>query len=139
MRQHSDTPTIRFEYSLGHHRSGRLDRVDQNSLHDFAVQHGVDIQRHMLDIAVTVFEDGVSKYKTDVRRTLFHTNERERVLLADGRWHAFNEDYLQYLRDSIAEIPVTYASNLDYSEEQYGRFIDDMVARIPSCYWYSCW
>lgn len=63
-------------------------------------------------------------FTTAIEKIIFYTNEASNSLLSDGSWYIYNEDYLQYLNDSIAEIPVEYDENLNYSKVSHEQFLN---------------
>ncbi|MNF84104.1 hypothetical protein D3C84_664490 [compost metagenome] len=113
------------EYELRHkHRSLRCDRVTLESVKAFIEENEFNTVEDILDIRVAVYEDGRSVYQTNIEKLIFYTNETSHALLADGSWYIFNEDYLQYLRDSISEIPIEFEPGYDYSKSRYNEFLE---------------
>ena len=49
-------------------------------------------------------------------------DESERCLLVQGEWYEFNDDYLEYLKNSLSEIPVFYDSRFDLNQSQLDKF-----------------
>ena len=53
---------------------------------------------------------------TDVmKRLIDFTDDDKRCLLLKGEWYSFNDDYVQYIQDSIAELEVIYDPKYDFS------------------------
>ena len=54
----------------------------------------------------------------------FYINPNQGQLpLSKGKWYRYNDDYLEYLRDLIAEIPTEYHPEYDFSTEIHNRYI----------------
>ena len=51
-----------------------------------------------------------------------------RCVLSKGLWYEYNEDYISYLHESLAEIDVEYHPEYDYSIDCWKRYIERMVA-----------
>lgn len=59
-----------------------------------------------------------------VKNLIDYTDDNKNCLLSKGIWYKYNEDYLNYLRDSIAEIPVEYHPEFDFSSIVHDDFIE---------------
>ena len=103
----------------------RVDNISQESLSEFIKQNCIDIRTALPDIKVIVYEDGISKFSTVIYKLIFYTNEEKKALLMDGVWYFYNDDYLQYLNDSLAEIPVFYERAFDYSKKLHMAFLKE--------------
>ena len=52
-----------------------------------------------------------------MKKLVDFTDDEKRCLLLKGEWYSFNDDYVQYLQDSIAELDVIYDSRFDFSNK----------------------
>lgn len=41
-----------------------------------------------------------------------------------GEWYSFNDDYVQYLQDSIAELEVIYDPKYDFSNKKLSDYVN---------------
>lgn len=101
----------------------KYDGVNHTTVKSFIEEFGLSERDDLLDIKIVVWIDGKSMYTTAIEKLIFYTNEGSNSLLSDGSWYIYNEDYLQYLNDSIAEIPIEYDENLNYSKASHEQFL----------------
>lgn len=101
----------------------KYDGVNHTTVKSFIEEFGLSERDDLLDIKIIVWVDGKSMYTTAIEKLIFYTNEESNSLLSDGSWYIYNEDYLQYLNDSIAEIPIEYDENLNYSKVNHEQFL----------------
>ena len=80
----------------------------------------------MLNISVVSLYNGSPVVTNQIRNLIDYIDDEERCLLSKGIWYKFNNDYLSYLRDSIAEIPVEWneSENVFAVFEEYGCVVD---------------
>lgn len=60
----------------------------------------------VLSIRVVHEEEGRPKYSKSIKEALDFIVDRERVLLTNGRWVRFNQDYLEFLDEFLATVEV---------------------------------
>lgn len=78
----------------------------------------------ILDIKVVSLYNGQPVVTNLVKNLIDYTDDNKNCLLSKGIWYKYNEDYLNYLRDSIAEIPVEYHPEFDFSSIVHDDFIE---------------
>ena len=89
----------------------------------FCNENGWDYNHTLLEIAVISLYNGHPVVTKKVRDLIDYTDDVEKCLLSKGIWYQYNDDYLSYLRDSIAEIPVKYNPDFDFSNADHDNFI----------------
>ncbi|RTE02753.1 DUF6119 family protein [Paenibacillus whitsoniae] len=115
------------EYEYRHkYKQAKCDKVTLETVENFMREHEFSINNDLLDIRVAVFEDGRSIYSTTIEKLIYYTHEQAHALLADGSWYIYNEDYLQYLKDSVAEISAEYEAQYDYSQTAHNEFLEQI-------------
>ncbi len=76
--------------------------------------------------------------KTDkLYNMIDYTDDEMRCILSKGKWYFYNDDYLEYLEDSLAEIDVIYKPEYDYNTDLHERFILDKYEAEKDEYGYS--
>ncbi|MBO1679956.1 DUF6119 family protein [Bittarella massiliensis (ex Durand et al. 2017)] len=90
----------------------------------FCDESGWDYSRTLLNISVISLYNGHPVVTKKVRDLIDYTDDGQKCLLSKGTWYQYNDDYLSYLRDSIAEIEVKYNPAFDFSREQHDNFIN---------------
>lgn len=94
----------------------------------FCRQNNWNYGEVLLDIYVIRRYNGDPVSTNKIRELIDYTNDEEKCLLSKGVWYKYNEDYLRYLQDSIAEIPVEYHPEYDFTEEIYSQYIEQKYA-----------
>ena len=116
----SENYDYRYEYDGN---SKDVDVLSVDSLSDFMTEYEIP-RTDILNVGIVLCEDSDEKFRTEIENVVFYTNDHEKTLLMDGEWYLYNEDFLDYLSDSISEIPVSFDAQLDYSKNAHDVFID---------------
>lgn len=90
----------------------------------FCEENNWNFSASLLDITVISLYNGFSVETKRVKDLIDYTNDQERCLLSKGVWYQYNEDYLSYLQNSIAEITVEYHPEFDFTSIVHDQFID---------------
>ena len=99
----------------------------------FSFMEEFEIPRsEILNISVAVCEDEVEKYRTEIENLVFYTNDDKKALLMDDEWYLYNADFLEYLFDSISEIPVRYEPTYNYSKQAHNQFVEDKYNQLKN-------
>lgn len=112
-----------FELSFGRYKK-TIDNLTQGEIKVFCKENSIDYVNEVLNIQVIRIKDGSSVSTNKVRDLVDYTDDTERCLLSKGKWYRFNDDYLDYLRDSLCEIDIEYHSEYDFTKKIYSDFID---------------
>ncbi|HVV10544.1 DUF6119 family protein [Amycolatopsis sp.] len=89
-----------------------LDNLSIKDLKDYIKSNKIH-KKDILRIKVLHEQDGRPRFTEDVKNTLDYIADEERVLLSNGRWMRFNQDYLEFLNEYISGITV------EDTEEQF--------------------
>jgi hypothetical protein len=95
-----------------------------NEIETFCRDNNLNISDILLDISIISLKDGVSVRTDKIKNLIDYTNDNEKCVLSKGNWYKYNDDYIQYLKDSIQEIDVVYDSKFDFTKKQYLDFIN---------------
>lgn len=112
-----------YRYEFGDY-SKDADVLSIDSLSEFVAEYEIP-QTEILNISVAVCEDDVEKYRTEIETLAFYTNDDKKALLMDGEWYLYNEDFLEYLFDSIRDIPIQHEPTFNYSAQAHIQFINE--------------
>lgn len=113
------------EFILSYHgQKKEVSSLSDEELKLFCSENNWDYAESLLDITVISQYNGSPIVTKKVRDLIDYTDDREKCLLSKGVWYRYNEDYLSYLRDSIAEIATEYHQEYDFTKESYEEFID---------------
>lgn len=90
----------------------------------FCQEYNLNFEDVVLNIKVqSLYEGNVISYAF-VRDLIDFTDDEERCLLSKGIWYQYNDDYLNYLSDSIAEIRAEYHPSYDFTSQKHMDFIE---------------
>lgn len=93
------------EFILSYHGQRKeVSSLSNEELELFCSENNWDYNQALLDITVISQYNGFPVATKKVKDLIDYTDDREKCLLSKGVWYQYNEDYLSYLRDSIAEI-----------------------------------
>ena len=97
--------------------------LSNDELRTFCDENDFDFGETVLDIMVCSLIDGNPVGHSLVRDLIDYTDDEERCLLSKGIWHQYNDDYLNYLRDSINEIKAEYHPEYDFNDTIHNNFV----------------
>ena len=97
-----------------------LDGFDINDLRMFIEKNKL-IGEDIFKIFIGKEIEGKRK-KYEIKKILDYTDEEERYTLLNGEWYSYNNDYIDYLNDSLSEIPVIYNPEYDFSKKRHETF-----------------
>ena len=116
----SENYEYRYEYE-GYIKD--IDILCIDSLSEFMTEFEIP-HTEILNISVVVCEDEDEKFRTEIENLVFYTDDEKRALLMDGEWYLYNEDFLEYLSDSINEIAVLFEPIYNYSAQAHNQYIE---------------
>ena len=90
----------------------------------FCEEFNITASAKRLSIKVCFIVDGQQRNCTDLLSILDFMDESERCLLVQGVWYEFNDDYLNYLKKSLSEIPVLYKPEFDLAQSKINAFCE---------------
>lgn len=127
----------RYELKFNRQKTSELESVDIYTLKTFINDNSIN-DDEILDIRVKIIQDDARPYSKTLKQSLDFTLDDERVMLADGEWKEFNEDYLTQLHtyiDSVITIDTTLENDLkeistdeptfNLNAKQYGYTVAD--------------
>lgn len=89
---------------LSHGRRKReLESLSMRELKQFIADEGIG-RESILDIKVTRKPEDAPQYRLPLKDTLDFIADDDRVVLSQGRWMRFNQDYLDFLDEFIRDI-----------------------------------
>lgn len=105
-------------------RQKMIEMLTQEELQKFAEEKQFILNDIILDLKVVSFQNGDSVRTDKIKDLIDYTDDEERCLLSKGQWFKFNDDYLNYLADSINEIEVIYDPEYDFYKSEHKKFIE---------------
>lgn len=104
--------------------SEEISHLSIEELKRFSQKYKFNLNEKILEIKVVKYVDGKPVITERIKDLIDYTNDEKRCILIKGQWYYFNEDYLEYLVDSINEIDVVYNKKYDLRKSNQREFWD---------------
>ncbi len=118
---HNDSTFI-LKYKKG--KEEEIDELSKDNVIRFINTNQLQIKKDFLDIKVVSKRNGEPVCTEIMKKLIDYTDDDKRSLLLKGEWYSFNDDYIQYLQDSIFEIPVVYNPMYDFSDSKLKDYVN---------------
>lgn len=116
-----------YEYELRYERiSHQTDTLSTESILQFMDENSITPRAEMLKVKIVLLKDGKSVSTRNVHDYLDYVNDNTRCLLLQGKWYRFNDDFINYLQDSINEIKTYHVAEYNLLENEYLMYIDNL-------------
>lgn len=110
----SDNASFRFKLSGSDIESEIYDELSIENLKNFVENNGIDLQRNLNSIQVKFLREEGRNFSKPLKSILqFITPNRETLI--DGKWHKFNQSYINLLNEKVKKITLNYQPTLNYS------------------------
>lgn len=114
-----------------------VQELTKESILEFISENKLSIRKVFLNIKVVSKRNG-DPVRTDIMKCLIdYTDDEQRCLLLKGEWYSFNDDYVQYLKDSIAELDVAYNAEYDFSDNKLLEYVEKKYQEEKDCLEYA--
>ena len=94
-----------FKLSCGRGPTVELDELSMRELKGYITDNHI-ARQDVLKVKVTHLSASRPKYSQSIKQSVDFIADQERVILTNGRWMRFNQDYLEFLDDSLKSIAV---------------------------------
>lgn len=112
---HNDTTFI-LKYK---DKSKEYQELTKGNIEDFIKNiKKFDYRNDFLNIKVISNRNGEYVRTDFMKRLIDYTDDEKKCLLIKGEWFEYNDDYISYLKDSIAEIDVIYNPEYDFGKKE---------------------
>lgn len=98
--------------------------LTKENILQFLDENNLNIRNNFLNIKVVSNRNGEPVCTDIMKKLVDFTDDEKRCLLLKGEWYSFNDDYVQYLQDSIAELDVVYDSRFDFSNIKLLEYVE---------------
>lgn len=102
----------------------QIDELTKENIVEFIAENNLKIKEDFLRIKVISNKNGEPVCTEEMKNLIDYTDDGRRCLLLKGEWYLFNDDYVQYLQDSIAEIEVLYNPQYDFSDKKWEEYVE---------------
>lgn len=97
------------------------------AIKEFCDEYNLSFSAALLDIKVVSLKDGNEVRTNTIHNLIDYTSETDKCVLAKGKWYICNDDYINYLSDSIAEIDVEYNPKYDFSRQRWENYVEQKI------------
>lgn len=112
-------------FSLKYGRQSKtISELSKENILQFMEENHLSIKDDFLNIKVVSNKNDAPVCTEVMKRLLDYTDDEKRCLLLKGDWFSFNDDYVQYLQDSISELNVIYNPQYDFSNEKLKEYVE---------------
>lgn len=116
-----------YTFKYKHKKKENIPSLDVNNIKLFCNEMGLDYASVVLDITVESFNENKNVVSNKIIDIIDYTDDEEKCILSKGIWYQYNDDYLRYLHNSIAEIDVKYNKQYDFSSRLQNNFIESKM------------
>ena len=112
-------------FTLKHGRKHKnIEELTKENILQFMDENDLNIKNDFWNLKVVSNKNGEPVCTDIMKRLIDFTDDDRRCLLLKGEWYSFNDDYVQYLQDSIAELEVIYNPQFDFSNEKLSDYVE---------------
>jgi len=102
----------------------QISELSKENIEQFMDESKLSIKDDFLKIKVISNKNGEPVCTELMKNLIDYTDDEKRCLLLRGEWYQFNDDYIQYLQDSISEIEVVYDEKYDFSDKKLVEYVE---------------
>lgn len=81
-------------------------------------------------ISILRYRDGSRIATRKLLEMIEYTNDEEKCIFFNNKWYMFNSDYLDYLNESISQIPTKYFEEYDFNNDQHSQYINSIYKEV---------
>lgn len=105
-------------------KNKNVQQLTKENILEFISENGLNLKNDFLDIKVVSNKDG-NPVRTDaMKRLIDFTDDEKKCLLLKGEWYYYNDDYIEYLSDSIDQLDVIYEPQYDFGKQKLIEYQD---------------
>lgn len=112
-------------FTLKHNSDKKhIDELTKENIVQFLEERNLKVKQDFLKIKIISNKNGEPVCTEVMKNLIDYTDDEKRCLLLKGEWYLFNDDYVEYLQDSISEIEVVYDPKYDFSDDKLAEYVD---------------
>ncbi len=110
----TDNTTFKFKLKGTNNESEIFDELSIENLKLFIDNHNINLFQNINNIQVTFIREEGRNFSRQLKMILqFITDQRETLI--DGKWHKFNQSYIDLLNEKVKKINLNHNPDLDYN------------------------
>ncbi|MCL2354313.1 MAG: TIGR04141 family sporadically distributed protein [Oscillospiraceae bacterium] len=90
---------------------------------DFIESNQIDIN-NILNVEIVSYQDDSFSGKRTIKELVDYTNDKEEAVLFNGFWYEYNDDYVQYLTDSLEELQAVHNEAYNFLDKDYNEYVN---------------
>lgn len=95
------------------------------ALRSFIQQHNINLAESINEIKIKVSDDDGKGYVKPLKYFLDYVDD-DRHFLLDGKWHIFNQNYIEFLQRQINERVALETPGVDFSNGSYTQWLNSL-------------
>lgn len=119
----------KYKFSHRGNESESLEDLSIEALREFVTKHSIP-KDEVMAIKVIVEKEDSKGYTKQIKDSLDYIVDGHNVILSQGRWMEFNEDYVTQLNEYIDEVEIepTEETLVEIEKVEEGKFNENMVS-----------
>lgn len=110
----TDNTTFKFKLKGTNTESEILNELSIENLKLFIDDQNINLSQNINNLQVTFIREEGRNFSKQIKMILqFITDQRETLI--DGKWHKFNQSYIDLLNEKVKKISLNHNINLDYN------------------------
>ncbi len=109
----TDNALFQFKLKRTNIESEIYSDLSIENLKEFILDNHIDLHQNLNDIQVKFLREEGRNFTKTVKTILQYITE-EREALIDGKWHKFNQSYINLLNDKVKKITLNYDPSMNY-------------------------
>lgn len=119
-----------FELKYDRKKHKMVEQLTKENLLQFLEENNLSLKNDFLNIKVISYRDGNPVCTDIIKRLIDYTDDEEKCILLKGEWYYFNDDYIEYLEESINELDVIYDEKYDFGNVKLEEYQNQMVKKL---------
>jgi uncharacterized protein (TIGR04141 family) len=111
----SDNANFKFKLRGSATESELYEELSIENLKDFIDSKAINIDKSLNNIQVKILREEGRNFSRPIKTVLQYITQ-DRETLIDGKWHKFNQSYIDILNEKVKKIKLNHHSEYDYKE-----------------------
>lgn len=94
-----------FALKCGHYKAKLLEQLTMKDVKEYIAERGIPREK-LLHLKVVHYREDAPDLTQSIKEAVDFIWDEDRVVLSSGKWLVFNQDYLDYLNESVRSIAV---------------------------------
>lgn len=123
-------------FIFDHKRSDIKDELNLTALRDFINQQNINLEKSINDIKVQA-SDEYGKGCTKLLKYFLDYVDDDKHFLLEGKWHIFNQNYIDYLKKQIDDRIVLETPGINFSNAAFAQWLNGLSNEEKTAHGYA--